>query len=182
MASSPDARTWTVTGGLAGKAVAAAVAAGPAGYVIVGHQSAGGLRRGVAAAWYAPGLTGWRTATVTAQGKQGTTGGQTMSAVTATAHGFAAVGAAGTRPAAWLSATGQTWRQASVPLPAGAARAALDYVAANGSAVVAAGTEFSARGQAARSPRSRPTPARRGRRSSCPCRTSDREPGPPSPR
>ena len=144
VASSPDARTWTVTGGLAGNAVAAAVAAGPAGYVIVGHQAAGGSS--TAAAWYAPGLTGWRTATVTAQGKQGTTGGQTMSAVTATARGFVAVGAADTLPAAWLSATGQTWRQASVRLPAGAARAARDYVAANGSAVVAAGTQFSVAG------------------------------------
>jgi hypothetical protein len=69
-----------------------------------------------------------------------------MSAVTATARGFVAVGATGTSPAAWLSATGRTWQQASVPLPASAARAALDYVAANGSNVVAAGTEFSATG------------------------------------
>ncbi|MGH3246728.1 MAG: hypothetical protein ACRDOI_11030 [Trebonia sp.] len=138
VASSPDARTWTVTGGIAGKAVAAAVAAGPAGYVIVGRQSAAGSG---AAAWYAPGLTGWHTAVVT-----GTSGGQMMDAVTATARGFVAVGATGTSPAAWLSATGQTWRQASVPLPTGAARAALDYVAANGSNVVAAGTEFSATG------------------------------------
>jgi hypothetical protein len=69
-----------------------------------------------------------------------------MSAVTATARGFVAVGAADTLPAAWLSATGSTWRQASIPLPAGAARAALGYVAANGSAVVAAGTQFSAAG------------------------------------
>jgi hypothetical protein len=57
-----------------------------------------------------------------------------------------AVGAAGTRPAAWLSPTGRTWQQAQVPVPANAERAALDYVAANGSAVVAAGTEFSAAG------------------------------------
>ena len=69
-----------------------------------------------------------------------------MNAVTGTARGFVAVGATDTRPAAWVSATGRTWQQASVPLPAGAARAALDYVAANGSAVVAAGTEFSATG------------------------------------
>jgi hypothetical protein len=145
VASSPDARTWTVTGGIAGagagKAVAAAVAAGPAGYVIVGHQSASGSGAAVAAAWYAPGLTGWHTAVVT-----GASGGQMMSAVTATARGFVAVGATGTSPAAWLSATGRTWQQASVPLPASAARAALDYVAANGSNVVAAGTEFSATG------------------------------------
>ena len=146
MASSPDARTWTVTGGIAGQRRSRrAVAAGPAGYVIVGHQSAGDSGTAVAAAWYAPGLTGWRPATVD-HGAAGSAGGQAMNAVTATARGFVAVGATGTRPAAWLSAAGRTWQQASVPLPAGAARAALDYVAANGSAVVAAGTEFSAAG------------------------------------
>jgi hypothetical protein len=140
VASSPDARTWTVTGGIAGNAVAAADAAGPAGYVIVGHQSAGDSA--VAAAWYSAGLTGWRPATFTTSAA----GGQAMNAVTVTARGFVAVGATDTRPAAWVSAAGRTWQQASVPLPAGAARAALDYVTANGSAVVAAGTEFSATG------------------------------------
>jgi hypothetical protein len=140
VASSPDARTWTVTGGIAGNAVAAADAAGPAGYVIVGHQSAGDSA--VAAAWYSAGLTGWRPATFAT----GAAGGQAMNAVTVTARGFVAVGATDTRPAAWVSGAGRTWQQASVPLPAGAARAALDYVAANGSAVVAAGTEFSATG------------------------------------
>ena len=140
VASSPDARTWTVTGGIAGNAVAAADAAGPAGYVIVGHQSAGDSAG--AAAWYSAGLTGWRPATFTTAAA----GGQAMNAVTATARGFVAVGATDTRPAAWVSAAGRTWQQASVPLPAGAARAALDYVTANGSAVVAAGTEFSATG------------------------------------
>lgn len=149
VASSRDARNWTVTSGLAVRAVASSVAAGPAGYVIVGRQSAGKGGGAVAAAWYAPGLTGWRAATVTPQaepGARGASGGQMMNAVTATGHGFVAVGAAGTRPAAWLSAAGRTWQQAQVPLPANAERAALDYVAANGSAVVAAGTEFSAAG------------------------------------
>jgi hypothetical protein len=144
VASSPDARTWTVTSGIAGNAVAAAVAAGPAGYVIVGRQPAGDSA--AAAAWYATGLTGWRAATVTTLGQQGAAGGQAMNAVTATARGFVAVGATDTRPAAWVSAAGRTWRQVSVPLPGGAPRAALDYVAANGSAVVAAGTQFSATG------------------------------------
>jgi len=144
VASSPDARTWTVTSGIAGNAVAAAVAAGPAGYVIVGRQPAGDSA--TAAAWYAAGLTGWRAATVTTLGQPGAAGDQAMNAVTVTARGFVAVGATDTRPAAWVSAAGRTWQQASVPLPAGAARAALDYVAANGSAVVAAGTQFSATG------------------------------------
>lgn len=143
VASSADTRTWTVESDATGlvKGTAMAVAAGTAGYVIVGHQSAGGPGM-TAAAWYAPGLAGWRAAAIPAAGRDP----QTMNAVTAAAHGFIAVGATGTSPAAWLSATGQTWQQVRVPVPAGTVRAALDYVAANGSAVVAAGTEFSATG------------------------------------
>jgi hypothetical protein len=149
VASSRDARTWTVMAGIARDAVASAVAAGPAGYVIVGHQSAGRSGAAVAAAWYAPGVTGWQTATVAKQGQPGEqqeAGGQMMNAVAATTAGFVAVGAVGTRPAAWLSAAGRNWQQSDVPVPADAARAALDYVAANGSDVVAAGTEFSVAG------------------------------------
>jgi hypothetical protein len=140
VASSADASTWTVETGVAalGDGTATAVAAGTAGYVIVGRRTAGGSS--TAAAWYAPGLTGWRQAAVAAAG-QGT---QVMNAVTATANGFIAVGGTGTSPAAWLSPTGAAWRQVRLPMPADAARAGLDYVAANGSAVVAAGTEFTA--------------------------------------
>lgn len=153
--SSPDARTWTAAGGIAGLAasasVATSVAAGPAGFVVVGHQATGRDGEAVAAAWYAPGLAGWRPAPVkqaaaASQGEQGGSGDQMMSAVTATARGFAAVGSAGSLPAAWLSSSGQSWQQVTVPFPGGAARAALDYVAANGSDVVAAGTEFTATG------------------------------------
>ena len=151
--ASPDARTWTVTGGLAasagGPAVAAAVAAGPAGYVIVGHQTDGSAGT-AAAAWYAPGIYGWHSATINSATSTGSavtgSAGQAMNAVAATARGFAAVGSAGTSPAAWLSADGQSWRQVSLAEPAGASRAALEYVAANGSGVVAAGTEFAASG------------------------------------
>lgn len=143
VAASTDARTWTVTGGTAGlgRGDPVAVTAGSAGYVIVGHRSLGGSGT-AAAAWYAPGLTGWRPAVI-ASAVQGS---QTMNAVAATVHGFVAVGATDTRPAAWLSASGSAWRQVRLPAPAGAVRAALDYVAANGSAVLAAGTEFSATG------------------------------------
>lgn len=139
---SPDGQAWTATAlpGAAGGAVAAAVAAGPAGYAIVGRQAAGG---GSAAAWYSRGLDGWQPAAVAPAGPAG---GAMMAAVTVTAGGFAAVGSAGTRPAAWISAAGRSWRPAPVPLPAGAARAALDYVAARGMRVVAAGTEVSAAG------------------------------------
>jgi hypothetical protein len=146
VASSSDARSWSVTNGIATNAVAAAVAAGPAGYVIVGRQSGAGAGGAVAAAWYAAGLTGWRPAAVAGAGQRGASGGQMMNAVTAAGRGFVAVGATGTRPAAWLSATGRTWQQAQVPMPSGADRAALDYVAANGSDLVAAGTDFSTAG------------------------------------
>ena len=155
VATSANARTWTMTGGIAGlgtgDTVAAAAAAGPDGYVIVGHHSLGNSGKAVATAWYSAGLTGWQSAAVSTtgqQGQQGMSGAdlQLMNAVTVTSGGFAAVGATGTSPAAWLSATGKTWRQVQVPAPAASARAALDYVAANGSDVVAAGTEFSASG------------------------------------
>ena len=69
-----------------------------------------------------------------------------MSAVAATTGGFAAVGSAGTSAAAWLSADGRSWRQVSLAQPGGVARAALEYVAANGASLVAAGTEFTASG------------------------------------
>ncbi len=142
VASSANASTWTVETGVAalGSGTATAVAAGTAGYVIVGRQVAGGTS--TAAAWYAPGLTGWSQAAVAAAGRDT----QVMNAVTVTGSGFVAVGGTGTSPAAWLSATGKTWRQVQPPMPAGAARAGLDYVAANGSAVVAAGTAFTAAG------------------------------------
>ncbi len=59
---SPDGRTWTAQdGGTAfagpGQVVTASAAAGRNGYVIVGHETSGG--RTVAAAWYAPSVTGW---------------------------------------------------------------------------------------------------------------------------
>jgi hypothetical protein len=151
---SQDGRTWTAAAGpgtFAGtdagatRVVTAAVAAGRAGYVIVGHASVGAHT--VAAAWYAPGRTGWRRASDARPGALDGPGNRVMSAVTATSRGFAAVGAVGARPAAWLSPVGQTWRLVTVPLPAGAASAALDYVAADGSTVAAVGTEVTAAGQ-----------------------------------
>ena len=140
---SADGTTWTAldteTAFTAG--VTAAAAAGPAGYVIVGHTSAGG--RTVAAAWDAPGLTGWQRAAIA----QPAGTGSELNAATATSKGFVAVGAAGTRPAAWLSATGRTWSLVTLPQPAGAASAQLGFVAANGSTVAAVGTAVTAAGQ-----------------------------------
>jgi hypothetical protein len=147
---SPDGLTWTAAGSPAafdgpGRTVTAAVAAGPGGYVIVGKESAG--PRTVAAAWYAPGLTGWRRAADARPGALDGPGDRAMNAVSATGRGFVAVGAVGSRPAAWLSGTGRTWTLVTLALPAGAASAALDYVAANGSVLAAVGTEVTAAGQ-----------------------------------
>ncbi len=127
---------------------AAAVAAGGSGYVIVGHQAAGPDGADVAAAWYAAGLTGWKPATLSGPPVTGgQQAGQMMNAVAATAGGFTAVGASGPRPAAWLFGHRQrAGRRSRLPMPAGAQRAALEYVAANGRSLVAAGTEFTAAG------------------------------------
>ncbi len=132
VAGSPDGQTWTAVASAAFAApgtVVTAVAAGQGGYAIVGDRSA----------WYAPGLAGWRRATVSQPGM--------MTAVTATGRGFAAVGAVGNRPAAWLSATGRSWTPVPVPLPDGAARASLAYLAASGRAIAAVGTEITAAGR-----------------------------------
>lgn len=151
LASSADGRRWTVTNTVAGQrgqgVVAAAVTAGGSGYVIVGHQPAGPDGADVAAAWYAAGLTGWKPATISGLPVPGREqAGQMMNAVAATAGGFTAVGASGPRPAAWRSPTGQSWSPVTLPMPAGAERAALEYMASSGRSLVAAGTEFTAAG------------------------------------
>ena len=142
---STDGRTWTALDGAAAFAgqgqVVTAAAADPAGYVIAGHQLIGG--RTVAAVWDAPGLTGWQRAAIALPA----TGDSQLNAVTATGKGFAAVGSAGTRAAAWLSPTGRTWSLVTVPQPAGAASAQLDFVAASGTTVAATGTAATAAGQ-----------------------------------
>jgi len=148
--SSPDGLSWTTSGSLAafdgpGRIATSAVAAGPAGYVIVGKASTGS--RTVAAAWYAPGLTGWRRAADASPGALEGPGNRAMNAVTATSRGFVAVGAVGQRPAAWVSGTGRTWTLVTPALPPDAASAAFDYVAANGAMVAAVGTEVTATGQ-----------------------------------
>ena len=147
--SSPDGRTWTTSGSLAafdgpGRIVTSAVAAGPGGYVIVGEASTGS--RTAAAAWYAGGLTGWRRAADARPGALDGAGNRAMNAVSATSRGFVAVGAAGGRPAAWVSGTGRTWTLVTLALPADAASAAFDYVAASGGMVAAVGTEVTAAG------------------------------------
>jgi hypothetical protein len=125
--------------------VTAAAAAGPAGYVIVGRQSVSGQT--TAAAWYSRSLTGWAQAGDAGTGDLQGDGNRQMNAVTAAARGFTAVGSSGNRPAVWRSASGRAWAETTLPLPSGAARAALGYVAASGASVTAAGTATSPAGQ-----------------------------------
>ena len=146
---SADGRTWTAVDGTAAFTgqglVTAAVAAGPGGYVIVGHESAGG--RTIAAAWQATGLTGWQRAAGAQPGALDGAGNRQLNAVTATRQGFVAVGSAGSRPAAWLSATGRTWSVVPLPLPDAAVSAELQFTAANGNTVAALGSAVTAAGQ-----------------------------------
>ncbi|MBV9792844.1 MAG: hypothetical protein JO016_02795, partial [Actinobacteria bacterium] len=123
-----------------------AVAAGQSGYVIVGRQVSGGST--VAAAWWSAGLTGWQRATDATPGALDQAGtNRQMLAATATAVGFAAVGSAGTHPAAWTSANGRSWQAVTLALPSSAAKAQLSRVAANGRTLVGVGTATTTSGQ-----------------------------------
>jgi hypothetical protein len=159
---SPDGDVWSAADGEAaftgGDLFTRQAAAGRDGYVIVGYQQqaqtaviAGREQvvsvRTIAAAWWSAGLTGWQRAGDATAGALDGGGGRQMLAVTATADGFVAVGAHGSRPAAWTTPDGRTWTQADLPLPAGAARAVLTHVAADGRAVVAMGMARTAAGQ-----------------------------------
>jgi hypothetical protein len=126
--------------------ITSAVTARQSGYVIVGHQTTGG--RTIAAAWYSAGLTGWQSGADARPGALDGSGNRQMNAVAATGKGFAAVGSADGHPAAWQSATGRTWSETTLPLPASAASATLQYAAANGSTVAAIGTATTAGGTA----------------------------------
>jgi hypothetical protein len=116
----------------------AQAAAGRAGYVVVGGEQTGGGQS--PAAWYSPDLTGWGRAGAAWPGSAGGPGPQRMLTVTAAGTGFMAAGYAGNSPAVWASRTGRVWRLTALPLPGGAAGAALTSVTAHGAQVVATGT------------------------------------------
>jgi hypothetical protein len=123
-----------------------AVAAGPAGYVIVGREVSGG--RTIAAAWWSAGPTGWQRATDAAPGALDQAGAaHQMLAVTATSGGFAAVGSTGAHPGAWTSVNGKAWQAVTLAVPAGAAKAQLSQVTVNGHTLVATGTATLVSGQ-----------------------------------
>jgi hypothetical protein len=123
--TSADGVSWHPAAGnlvhdLAG-ASAVAVAAGPAGYVVVGT---GGL-------WWSPDLASWSPARGTGDG--------TVLAVAADERGFVAVGSHDGKPAVWTTFSGRTWTRTVVPMPAGASSAVLQQIAVNGRRVAALG-------------------------------------------
>jgi len=114
-------------------------AAGPAGYVVAGSARTGGTT--APAAWYSTDLATWARAALPVPSgyvPAGTPGSQAL-AVTAAGPGFVAVGSAGNTPVAWTSQNGSAWQFTALPVPAGAAGAALTQVTAQGTRVVAAG-------------------------------------------
>ena len=140
--TSADGQTWQAADAapaFAGAGVfTVGVAAGRGGYVIVGRQAVAG--RTVAAAWWSAGLTGWQRGTDAAAGAlDGPGTSRQMLAATARAGGFVAVGAAGNRPGAWMSADGRTWRAVTLALPMNSVRAQLQQVTVNGRRIVAVG-------------------------------------------
>ncbi len=155
---SADATSWQAADGeraFAGSGLfTKAAAANQRGLVIVGYQKIKQVQGGrvvsnrvVAAAWWSAGLTGWQRAGDGSAGALDGAGARQMLAVTAGQAGFVAVGAHGSRPSAWTSASGQSWRQVDLPLPAGATRAVLEHVASLGRTVAAVGTAVTATGQ-----------------------------------
>jgi len=141
--TSATGTSWTPASALSplaaqGNALAQA-AAGPAGYVVVGSARTGTST--APSAWYSKDLATWARAALPVPSgyvSAATPGSQAL-AVTAAGPGFVAVGAAGNTPAAWTSQNGSAWHFTALPVPAGAAGAALTQVTALDTRVVATG-------------------------------------------
>lgn len=164
--TSADGTNWQPVAGqsaFAGQGITVRqVAAGPAGYVIIGSQVTPAHTvttttvthhrkrtakktipaRTVAAAWWSSGLTGWTRAA----GQLTGFGHPQMNAVTAGGPGYVVAGANGSTPAVWTSADGKQWTLTQVGPPPGATSAALLTVAAHGKVIVATGMQATASG------------------------------------
>lgn len=144
--ASADGVTWQPVTALADAAGPGAeflgVAAGPAGYAVVGRQVAAG--RVFAVLWRSADLRRW------VQGGNGGLDGRltasTANAVAATVAGFVAVGSHGTLAAIWTSPDGVHWSLRTPGLPSGARGATLRQVAARGNTLVATGVAATAAG------------------------------------
>jgi hypothetical protein len=140
--TSADGTTWqpasgpgSITDDLAGVS-AVAVAAGPAGYVIVGKLVAPGGAC-VADVWWSPNLTSWTRA----HDVNDVNGSSQVLSVAADAHGFVSVGSHNGKPAVWTTTDGRSWTTIVLPVPAGASSAVLQQIAINGDRLAALGQE-----------------------------------------
>ena len=111
------------------------VAATRAGYVVVGAAMTGG--RTYAGLWWSSDLRTWTVGDN--GGLDGRLSASTVSAVTATANGFVAVGSHGAFQAVWTSSDGQHWNLRDLPEPPGARSATLRVVASGASGASGAG-------------------------------------------
>jgi hypothetical protein len=144
--SSADGLTWHVLATTSmfstpGSHVSA-VAAGTDGYAVVGQQTQGARR--FAAFWWSPDLRNWARASN--GGLDGRLSSSDVNGVTATASGFVAVGTHDDSPMIWTSGAGLSWTPQDIGQPAGSSAAKLEFAAAHGSRVVAAGNATLARG------------------------------------
>ncbi|MEV5824913.1 hypothetical protein AB0L25_04995 [Spirillospora sp. NPDC052242] len=144
--SSQDGATWQAADSAAafrpdaeGAPTTSGVAAGSAGYVVVGTHGYS------ASAWSSTDLKTWEKGAGTdANALKGTSDAfKWMLDVAAPSSGFVAVGghrdAQGNHPAVWSSADGKQWTLKSLPVPSGVSEAHLTHVAAKGDTLVAAG-------------------------------------------
>ena len=122
--TSSDGLAWQSAAGNIAPELAgvAAVAAGPAGYVVIGN----------AETWWSPDLTSWRRVNQV-------TGSSRVLAVAADAHGFVSAGSHDGQPAMWTTSDGRSWTMIVLPLPAGTSSAVLEQIAIRGSRIVVLG-------------------------------------------
>jgi hypothetical protein len=152
--TSADGSTWSAADGdpaFAGSDMyTEQAAASSRGYVVVGYQQLPG-EPALAAAWWSSDMTSWQEdAPAELNGADGASGSREMLAVVAgmPGGGFVAVGTQGNAPAAWTSVDGRNWTSMLLPLPSGAASAALLHVTLAGGTIVAAGLSTSSDGVA----------------------------------
>ena len=141
--SSADGTTWQRARGSIekhlGQVSAVAVAAGPAGYSVVGRP-AGPDSASMADVCWSPNLTSWTKA----QDVNVMSGPIQVLAVAAEPHGFVSAGSHNNNPAVWTTSDGKLWTTIDLALPTGASSAVLQQIAINGNHVVALGQEIKA--------------------------------------
>ena len=159
---SADGTTWQRTRGSIeehlGQVSAVAVAAGPAGYSVVGRP-VGPDSASMADVCWSPDLTSWTKG----QDMNVMSGPIQVLAVAAEPHGFVSAGSHNNNPAVWTTSDGKLWTTIDLALPAGASSAVLQQIAISGSHVVALGLQIQA-GSPCCSPNNPPTSARAGGR------------------